>query len=99
MDKFENCKKNKILDRPRSEAAHRELSRFSRLPTPGLPALNRRERHLYGPGKPLKSKDFLKSIVFSVGIQRFSVDRRAKQRNIYAFLYLVWTGSKFVVTS
>src|SRR4029434_6545525 len=28
--------KNKILDRPRSEAAHRELSRFSRLPTPGL---------------------------------------------------------------
>ena len=30
--------KNKILDRPRSEAAHRELSRFSRLPTPGLVA-------------------------------------------------------------
>jgi len=27
---------NKILDRPRSEAAHRELSRFTRLPTPGL---------------------------------------------------------------
>ena len=26
----------KNLDRPRSEAAHRELSRFSRLPTPGL---------------------------------------------------------------
>src|SRR4029434_10541624 len=26
------------FDRPRSEAAHRELSRFSRLPTPGLPA-------------------------------------------------------------
>src|SRR4029434_4758360 len=31
-----NVKKKKILDRPRSEAAHRELSRFSRLPTPGL---------------------------------------------------------------
>src|SRR4029434_2525164 len=29
-------RKKKILDRPRSEAAHRELSRFSRLPTPGL---------------------------------------------------------------
>src|SRR4029434_2800214 len=29
--------KNSILDRPRSEVAHRELSRFSRLPTPGLP--------------------------------------------------------------
>src|SRR4029434_98101 len=28
--------KKKILDRPRSEAAHRELCRFSRLPTPGL---------------------------------------------------------------
>ena len=28
--------KNKILDRPRSEAAHWELSRFSRLPSPGL---------------------------------------------------------------
>ena len=62
------------------------------------PALNRRERHLYGPVQPLKSKDFLKSIVFSVRIRCFSVDRRAKQRNIYAFLYLVWTGSKFAVT-
>ena len=44
---------------------------------------------------------FLKSIVFSVGIHRFSVDGRAKRRNIYAFLYLpglVWTGPKFAVT-
>src|SRR4029434_11080878 len=31
-----NVKKKLILDWPRSEAAHRELSRFSRLPTPGL---------------------------------------------------------------
>ena len=45
---------------------------------------------------------FFKSIVFSVGIRRFSVDGRAKQRNMYAFLYLpglVCTGSKFAVTS
>src|SRR4029434_1369234 len=28
--------KNVILDQPRSEVAHREISRFSRLPTPGL---------------------------------------------------------------
>src|SRR4029434_7284056 len=28
--------KHLILDRPRSEVAHREISRFSRLPTPSL---------------------------------------------------------------
>src|SRR4029434_1968985 len=55
------------------------------------PALNRRERHLYGPVQPLKSKDFFEK-------HRFQCREYAvlvwTEGEIFMRFY-IWTGSKF----